>query len=91
MSPKYLSDIIPSTTRRYSLRNADNIPLVRVNTNYFMNTIFPSTIAEWYKLDLSIRKSTGINIFKSRLLRFVWPLENSVFTCHNSIGIILQE
>ena len=27
------------------------------------------------------------NIFKRRLLRFVKPLENSVFTCHNPIGI----
>ena len=27
------------------------------------------------------------NIFKSRLLRFVRPLENSVFACHNPIGI----
>ena len=87
MSPKYLSDIIPSTTRRYSSRNANNIPLVRANTNYFMNTFFPSTITEWNKLDLSIRKSTSLNIFKSRLLRFVRPLENSVFTCHNPIGI----
>ena len=87
MSPKYLSDIIPSTTRRYSSRNANNIPLVRANTNYFMNTFFPSTITEWNKLDLSIRKSTSLNIFKSRLLRFVRLLENSVFTCHNPIGI----
>ena len=87
MSPAYLSDIIPSTTRRCSSRNANNIPLVRVNTNYFMNTFFPSTITEWNKLDLSIRKSTSLNIFKSRLLRFVRPLENSVFTCHNPIGI----
>ena len=29
MSPKYLSDIIASTTRRYSSRNVNNIPLVR--------------------------------------------------------------
>ena len=42
MSPKYLSNIIPSTTRRYSSRNANNIPLVRVNKNYFINTFFPS-------------------------------------------------
>ena len=39
MLPKYLSDIIPSTTRRYSSRNENNIPLVRVNNNYFMNTL----------------------------------------------------
>ena len=44
MSPKYLSYIIPSTTRRYSSRNGNNIPLVRVNNNFFMNTFFPSII-----------------------------------------------
>ena len=42
MSPKYLSDIIPSIAR-YVTRNANNIPLVRVNNNYFMNTFFPSS------------------------------------------------
>ena len=52
-----------------------------------MNNFFPSTITEWNKLDLSIRKSTSLNIFKSRLLRFVRSLENSVFTCHNPTGI----
>ena len=54
ISSKYLSDIIPRTTRRYATRNAKNIPLVRVNNNHFMNTFCPSTIAEWDKLDLSI-------------------------------------
>ena len=61
--------------------------LVRGNNNYFMNTFFPSTITEWNKLDLSIRKSTNLNVFKSRLLWFIRPFEISVFTCHNPIGI----
>ena len=87
MSPKYLSDIIPTTTRRYYSRNANNAPSARVNNNYFMNTFFLSTITEWSKVDLSISNSTSLNIFKGRLLQFVRPLENSVFTCHNSIGI----
>ena len=87
MSPRYLCDIIPSTTRRYSSRNANNFPLVRVNNNYFMNTFFPSTITEWNKLDLSIRNSTSLHIFKGRLLQIVRPLEKIVFTCHNPIGI----
>ena len=52
-----------------------------------MNTFFPSTITEWNKLDLSIRKSTSLNIFKSRLLCFVRPSESSMFTSHNPIGI----
>ena len=52
-----------------------------------MNTFFPSTITEWNKLDLSIRNSASLNVFKGRLLQFVRPLENSVFTCHNPIAI----
>ena len=63
MSLKYLSDIIPGTTRRYSSSNPKNIPLVRTNNNCFMNTFFPSTITEWNKLDMSIRISTSLNIF----------------------------
>ena len=63
------------------------IPLVRVNDNYFMNTFFPSTITEWNKLYVSIRNSTSLHIFKGRLWQFVRPLENSVFTCHNPMGI----
>ena len=86
MSPNYLSDIISSTTKRYASRNASNILLVRVNSNYFMNT-FPSTITEWNKLDLNILNSSSPNIFKGRFLQFAKPLQNSMYTCHNSIGI----
>ena len=86
MSPKYINDIIASTTRRYSSRNSNNIPLVRVNNNYLMNTFFSSTISDWNKLKLSIRNSTSLNIFKGRLLKVVRPSENSVPTSHNPIG-----
>ena len=46
MSPKHLSDIISSTTRRSASRNTKNIPSVRVNNNYFMDNFFPYTITE---------------------------------------------
>ena len=52
-----------------------------------MNTFFPPTITEWNKLDLSIRNPPSLNVFKGRLLQLVRPLENSVLTCHNPIGI----
>ena len=61
---------------------------VSVNNNYFMNNFFTSTITEWNKLNMSIRYSAAsLNVFKGRLLQFERPLENSVFTCHNPIGI----
>ena len=52
-----------------------------------MNTFFPSTTTEWNKFDLSIRNLTSLHIFQGRLLQFVRPIENSVFTFHNPIGI----
>ena len=58
-----------------------------INNNYFMSTFFRYTITEWNELDLSIRNSTSLHIVKGRLLQFVRPLEDSVFTCHNPIGI----
>ena len=88
MSLKYLSDIIPSTISwRHSSRNANNILLVIVNSNYFMSTFFPSKITEWNKVDLSSCNSTSLYIFKRRLSQFVKPLENSFFTCHSPIRI----
>ena len=52
-----------------------------------MNTLFPSTITEWNKLDLSIGNLTSLKIFKGRFLQFVKPLENSVYACHNPTEI----
>ena len=66
MSPKHLSDIIPSTTKRYALRNANNIPLVRVNSNYFMHIFFSATLTEWNKIDLSIRNLASLNTLNDK-------------------------
>ena len=60
MSRKYLSEMIPSFTRRYVSRNANCILLVRVNSNYFMNNIFLSRITDWNKPDLTIHNSTSL-------------------------------
>ena len=55
MSSRYLCHLIASTTRRYDLRDANNISIVRVNNNYFMSKVFPSIITEWNKHGLSMR------------------------------------
>ena len=43
ISPKYLSDIVSNSTRSYAPRNMTNIPIVRVNNNYIMNSFFLCT------------------------------------------------
>ena len=87
MSHKYLSDIILSTARRYASRNANNIPLARINNSYFMNTFFPCTITAGKIADLSIFNTTSLNTFKDILLQFVRPIESRVYSCHNPTRI----
>ena len=50
------------------------------------NSFFPSVIIEWKKLDPSLRRCDSYNVFKSNILKFIWP-SNSFFDCHNPIGI----
>ena len=38
---------------------------------------------EWNKLDLNIRNSESLTSFKSKVLKFIRPSENSVFLCNN--------
>ena len=42
---------------------------------------------EWNKLDIELRNSTSINIFKKSLLQFVRPLPKSLFNCDIPKGI----
>ena len=38
---------------------------------------------EWNKLDLNIRNSESLTSFKSKVLKFIRPSENSIFLCNN--------
>ena len=74
---------------RYSTRNTNNIPQFKVKHNFFRNSFFPSAVIEWNKLDLNIRNSESLNIFKKRLLKFIRPSGSSFFNCHNPRGVKL--
>ena len=87
--PKYILNIIPVTVNRYNTRNTNNIPQFKVKDIIFRNSFFPSAITEWDKLDLNIRNSESLNIFKKSLLKFKRPSGSSVFNCHNLRGVKL--
>ena len=82
-SPAYFFNLIPARNKQYSLRTSDNIPCFNTKHNFFKNSFFPSTIIEWNKLDLTLRKYDSFNIFKKEILKFIRPSSN----CHNPIGI----
>ena len=69
------------------MRNALNIPLLNTNQNFFKNSLFPSTIIEWNKLDPGLRKAESLSLFKTNILKFIQPSPNSVYNCHNPKGL----
>ena len=71
----------------HSLRTSDNIPRFNTKHSFFKNYFFPSTIIEWNKLDLTLRKCDSFNVFKKEILKFIRPSFNSFYNCHNPIGI----
>ena len=66
------------------LKNTNDTPLMNIKDNFFENTILPSTIIEWNKLDPAIRNSTSFNFFKGSRLKFIRPALNSFFLCRNN-------
>ena len=54
----------------------------------FLKNLF-STIKEWNNLDLYIRKSKSISIFKCNILKFIRPKPNNVSYYHNPKGVRL--
>ena len=85
-SPKYLFNIIAKLNKPYSTRNANHIPHFKIKHSFIKNTFYPSVIIEWNKLDPEIQNAPSLNIFKNNILKFIRPIANNIFGCHNLKG-----
>ena len=74
-SSKYLFEIIHTLNRTYVTRNANNIPLLKVNHIVSSKTFF--------FIHCICRKSENLAIFKKRLLQLACTSGNSISNCHN--------
>ena len=81
--------MIPTKNTSRPTRGSDNIPLLGTKHNFFQNSFFPAAIKEWNRLDIHIRKSDSINIFKKRILNFIRALPNKVLNSNNPQGLKL--
>ena len=88
-APGYLSKLIPTRNEAYQTRYFASTPSLSFELYFFRNTLFPSTILEWNKLDPSLRNSASYNVFKKSILKLIRPSPNKVFQCHNPKGIKL--
>ncbi len=68
LSPQYLSDLVPEQTQaRYTLRNANNIPLLHCRTQLYSKSYLPSTIREWNNLSDNEKNAPSLATFKAML------------------------
>ena len=81
--------MIPRKNTSRPTRGSDNIPLLGTKRNFFQNSYFPTAIKEWNRLDIDIRKSDSISIFKKRILNLIRPLPNKLSNPHNPQGLKL--
>ena len=81
--------MIPKRDLMYTTRNSNLLPSFKTKHEYFRNSFFPSIIAEWNNVDENIKKSLTLNIFKSKILKFIRPIANNIYNCNNPYGLKL--
>ena len=74
--PKYLTDRFPKHEIGYNIRN-------RNKSFFHFKNLFPYTIVDWYSLDPSILNSNSLEVFKSKLLTFIRPVQRSIYNVFN--------
>ena len=77
---------LPSKGRKVT-QVASNVLICR--TELFRNSFLPFTISEWNKLDPDIRNLDTCSLFRKNLLAFIRPIENSIYSIYDPLGIKL--
>ena len=65
------------------------MPSFKIRQNFFEGSFFPAVISEWNSLDINIRNSSSITVFKKELLKFIRPEPNSTYNIHDTKGLKL--
>ena len=60
-----------------------------LSNRLFQVFFFPSSLKSWFNLDDNIKISESILVFKSRLLSFIRPIQNSVLNIFDPKGLKL--
>ena len=81
-------DIISQLNCQHRTRNAQNMSHTNVR-RFLKNSCFQSLIIECNKLDSKMRNSEALNIFLSKISKFIEPTANSISGCQNPIWVRL--
>ena len=87
-SPSYLFQVIPPNNNDYATRSSQSIKISSFTTTqiFFKYSFFPAVLFEWNSLNINIRNSFSINVFKKELLKFIRPEPNSTYNINDTKG-----
>ena len=77
-APNYLINLTRKCDPTFKARS-NSITTFHCRTDCFNYSFFRSTLNDWFSLDINIRNSESISLFKSRLLSFIRPVQNNVY------------
>ena len=86
-APNYLINLIPKCDPTIKTRN-NSIPTFHCRTDCFKYSFFPSTLNDWFSLDINIRNSESISLFKSRLLSSIRLVQININDIFDPQGLI---
>ena len=84
-APNYLMNFAPEC--EWNTRTRNSIPTFNCWSGCFKHSFFPSTLNNLFNLDLNIRNSESISIFKSRLLSFIHPVQTIIYNIFDPKGL----
>ena len=89
--PSYLFQLIPPNNNNYVTRSSQSnkISSFKTRHNFFKDSFFPAVIFERNSLNINIRNSASINVFKKELLKFIRPEPNSTYNINDTKGLKL--
>ena len=82
----YLINLVSKCEPTIRTRN-NSVPTFNCRADCFKYSFFPSTLNNWFNLDLNIRNSESISIFKSKLLYFIRPFQRNIYNIFDPKGL----
>ena len=76
--PSYLISLIAKCKQTFNTRKK-HLPTHNCRTDCFTYSFFPYILNDWFNLDVSIRNSESIPIFKRKLSSFIRSAQNNIF------------
>ena len=84
-TPNYLIGLVSKFET--SIRKRNSGPAFNYRTDFFKYSFFPSTLNDWFDLDLNIKNSESISIFKSRSFSFIRPVQTKIYNIFDPKGL----